>query len=184
MSTLKKGFTLIELMIVVAVMAILSMVAVSQYQRYIEKAKDASVQALLHNLALAQLTLKTIPGHVDFLPIDGVASIPNISALAELGFRVDQTVGFAAIPYPGPPDPVPSDGYFILFAAHASKNSKLYVYNFVPSAGVRPYDPAADYAAVLPLTLTAFKWDESRATAVAIVDVDASSGMVTSVTHL
>ena len=175
----KKAFTLIELMIVVAVIAILALVAVSQYSLYIERARSASAQALLHNLALAQMTLKTVPGHKDFLPVDGVAFLPNITNLAEYGFRPDPTVGFAAMPFTSQPE-----GGFVLFGVHASLNSKIFVYNFIPNAGVRPFDPAADYVTVLPTTLTVFTWDNSTVSAVAILDINATSGLVTSVTPI
>lgn len=50
----KRGFTLIELMIVIAIIALLSMVAVPQMLRYVAKAKRAEAYAFLSSLASAQ----------------------------------------------------------------------------------------------------------------------------------
>jgi prepilin-type N-terminal cleavage/methylation domain-containing protein len=47
--TLKNGFTLVELMIVVAIIAILSAVAVPRFGSQIQKAKDAKALALVGN---------------------------------------------------------------------------------------------------------------------------------------
>ncbi|TDT69796.1 prepilin-type N-terminal cleavage/methylation domain-containing protein [Hypnocyclicus thermotrophus] len=47
--TLKNGFTLVELMIVVAIIAILSAVAVPRFGKQIQKAKDAKALSLVGN---------------------------------------------------------------------------------------------------------------------------------------
>ncbi|KQA26894.1 fimbrial protein [Vibrio metoecus] len=46
----QKGFTLIELMIVVAVIGVLAAIAVPQYQKYVEKSEAASGLATLRSL--------------------------------------------------------------------------------------------------------------------------------------
>ena len=43
----KSGFTLIELMIVIAIIAILAAIAIPQYMKYVKKAAAANVQASL-----------------------------------------------------------------------------------------------------------------------------------------
>ena len=46
-----KGFTLIELMIVVAIVAIMSAIAYPSYQQYIIKTKRADMMSEMHNIA-------------------------------------------------------------------------------------------------------------------------------------
>jgi type IV pilus assembly protein PilE len=50
----QRGFTLIELMVVVAVLAILATIAVPTYQRYVTSTRRADGRAALTALALAQ----------------------------------------------------------------------------------------------------------------------------------
>lgn len=52
--TQHKGFTLIELMVVVAVIAIVTMIALPTYQDYVRKGNRASAQGFLASLAQQQ----------------------------------------------------------------------------------------------------------------------------------
>lgn len=51
---LEAGFTLVELMIVVAVVGILSAIAIPSYQRYVLQSRRAEAQSYMQQLALRQ----------------------------------------------------------------------------------------------------------------------------------
>ncbi|EMU1373229.1 pilin [Neisseria gonorrhoeae] len=70
MNTLQKGFTLIELMIVIAIVGILAAVALPAYQDYTARAQvsEAILLAEGQKSAVTEYYLKTANGHPTIVP--------------------------------------------------------------------------------------------------------------------
>ena len=174
---MRKAFTLIEVMVVVAILSILAMIAVARYQSYLERARESAAQSLLQNLALAEFTLKSNPlAEADFLPVAGfdAATKNSLIALGDCGFRPDDQIAFIAAPFTGE-----TPGGFLLFAAHASVGARVFVYNFVPLNGVRLMDPGAPYAVALPATIHAYRWKSGPDIELAAtLRIDTGTGLV------
>jgi len=164
----KKGFTLIELMIVVAIIAILAMIAVPMFQRYIERSRNSAAQSLLHQLATAMVTFNTDRNTYPVTASNTPASPADteVEDLMPNGFRPDPNVAFQI------GVPVGSPG-FILYAAHKAPGSQLYVYDNTQGTGVMPMlnltttDTTPPITPTIPAggsTLTWFTYTASTAT--------------------
>ncbi|CAK3038181.1 MULTISPECIES: pilin [Vibrio] len=77
--TNQKGFTLIELMIVVAVIGVLASIAIPQYQNYIKKSEAAAGLATLKSLTT---NIDTFVADTGGFPSD--TDLPTIGAAADM----------------------------------------------------------------------------------------------------
>ena len=83
---MKKGFTLIELMIVIAIIGILAAVAIPMYSDYTKKSRTSEVPGNLKDLAQMQLIYNQDPNG------GATAGKPYAKALATLGFKTSSTL--------------------------------------------------------------------------------------------
>lgn len=88
------GFTLVELMIVVAIVAILSAIAYPSYQEHVIKSRRATAQTCLLELAQFMERFYTTNMRYDQTPSGAAVSLPATSCRTDLG--AFYTFGFAA----------------------------------------------------------------------------------------
>lgn len=164
---MKKGFTLIELMIVVAIIAILAMIAVPMYQRYIERSRNSASQSLLQQIALAEMAIQTegsAQGITNFQYVEAAADTGAVENLGKFGFRPDASVAFVIQRPTAAVNGVTPVG-FVGYAAHKTVGSTMYVYDNIGSTGVIEATATTTYAGMAsPTTLFAFTFDGSKAT--------------------
>ena len=96
----RKGFTLIELMIVVAIIGILAAIAIPQFNNYRRRGQDASAQSALKNLGLAQETFfvdnGTYTTDLNQLTLSGFRKDPRVSYLLPITLGSGNTASFVA----------------------------------------------------------------------------------------
>lgn len=98
MNKMQKGFTLIELMIVVAIIGILAAVAIPAYSNYTKKAKFQEVvsatQAVKTAAAICINDLGTVTGctgGTNSIPADQAAAVGKVASIATLNGKVTAT---------------------------------------------------------------------------------------------
>lgn len=97
------GFTIIEILIVVAIVAVLAAVAVPSYISFIQRAKETAVQAYLGKVRKAQEvyrssdTANAFSGSFDDLETTGfVEPATGAASRVERDYRMDLTVGISS----------------------------------------------------------------------------------------
>ena len=90
---MKKGFTLLELMIVVAIIGVLAAVALPLYSDYVKKARSAEAQSVLADIRKAQDDYKNSPWLGDNSYAPGLADLHyNLNGTTS-GSGTDTVVG-------------------------------------------------------------------------------------------
>ena len=97
-----KGFTLIELMIVVAIIAILAAIAISQYQDYVIRSQVAEAASLAAGVKTAVVEFYNKTGR---FPVAACASSNSSVGLAQPGSIVGSYVSEVAVSGDGCPAP-------------------------------------------------------------------------------
>ena len=100
MNAFKKngGFTLVELIIVIAILAILSSVAVAGYSSYIKKANDSAIDAELANISTSASLANAITGPIDKITVANTNGTLTVTIYASKGFAAkDGEAGAAFI---------------------------------------------------------------------------------------
>ena len=107
---MKKGFTLIELMIVIAIIGILAAVAIPMYADYTKKSRASEIAPNLKEVVKMQLLFKEDPNGGGKKPSTATGS-PYAIGLASIGFKTSSNTFAAAIPdCRGTTKPAPADG--------------------------------------------------------------------------
>jgi type IV pilus assembly protein PilA len=124
-----RGFTLIELMIVVAILAILAAVAIVAYNNYIERSRNSEATSILADIRIKQESYRatfhqyanpsgnTANWIPDGNPIDEARSWTDgvapdlVKAWNQLGVRPDHGVWFSYICVSGVPAQAPDDPF-------------------------------------------------------------------------
>lgn len=116
MRTASRGFTLIELMIVVAIIGVLAAIAVPAYQDYVARAHVASGLATINPIRNAVedlLLIGTPPGDIDPAAVS-VTPGSNVLGTIAVGPFSDSGVGIVSFTFDGQSNPQLKSGPAVL----------------------------------------------------------------------
>ena len=131
-SARSRGFTLIELMIVVAVIAVLGAIALPSYQDYVRKGRRADGRALIQAAALAQEKVRL--GSVTY-----TTTLANLTG-ACAGSPCNSDQGYYALTVPA----ATATGYSLTATPQGAQasDSACATLTYVVAAGVTTYGPS------------------------------------------
>jgi len=89
----KKGFSLVELLIVIAIMAVLVGVLAPQYFRYLERSRQSSDIQVLNSIANAIQTIGADPMFSDAMPAGGTTIVINWAANSNGAITIEGAAG-------------------------------------------------------------------------------------------
>jgi prepilin-type N-terminal cleavage/methylation domain-containing protein len=154
---MKKGFTFIELMIVLAIIVIRALIAVPLYNKHVASSSNAAATDILKNISRAQGALNETPEELEGYVYTDVSPAEAVEALARFGFQPDPNVAFAIVPNVTPE----GQKSFIALAAHTNPGSPIYIYDGNAEPSVFLYDIAYVPTATLPVELIVFTYNEA-----------------------
>ena len=83
------GFTLVELIVVIAILAILAGVAIPAYSGYIKTANDSAVETELTAISTAAMAAEAVAGQLDTITVDKAGTKVTITGIDAADFGKD-----------------------------------------------------------------------------------------------
>ena len=95
----KGGFTLIELVVVIAIMAVLALIMVPNLTAYIQKANVAKIQANMKNIHTASEMVLQTEETFDVTKVSEFSNLTVVDTAAEDVYSVDVSAGNAVVTF-------------------------------------------------------------------------------------